>query len=197
MLTPWGYSIDGAAVPDIIDADTFDELTGGRYSSDTRVQSAIVAASAAIRNYCGWHVAPLLTCEFVTDGERGDIWLPCVALASVDAVEFDGVAQTVKGYNRLGRVRTDRPQPCGGLGNVRVTYSAGYDVAATPDLATIIAQRVVAHVALGSYGVASESAGGVSVSYSGQALEDAGGAYLPQSVRDALAPYRLVKSHAA
>lgn len=195
MLTPWGYEVD--ELPTIIDADTFDEITGGRYSSDTRVQTAIDAATAAIRAYCGWHVAPVLACEYVADGERGDIWLPCVGLRSVEAVEFDGVAQTVKGYNRLGRVRTDRPQPCGGLGNVRVTYSAGYDVAATPDLATIIAQRVVAHVALGSYGIASESAGGVSVSYSGQALEDAGGYYMPDSVRDALAPYRLVKSHAA
>ena len=195
MLTPWGYEVD--ELPTIIDADTFDEITGGRYSSDTRVQTAIDAATAAIRAYCGWHVAPVLACEYVADGERGDIWLPCVGLRSVGAVEFDGVAQVVKGFNRLGRVRTDRPQPCGGLGNVRVEYVAGFDLAAASDLAAVIAQRVVAHVALGSYGIASESAGGVSVSYSGQALEDAGGAYLPQSVRDALAPYRLVKSHAA
>ena len=195
MLTPWGYEVE--ELPTIIDADTFDEITGGRYSSDTRVQTAIDAATAAIRAYCGWHVAPVLACEYVADGERGDIWLPFVGLRSVGAVEFDGVAQVVKGFNRLGRVRTDRPQPCGGLGNVRVEYVAGFDLAAAPDLAAVIAQRVVAHVALGSYGIASESAGGVSVSYSGQALEDAGGAYLPQSVRDALAPYRLVKSHAA
>lgn len=195
MLTPWGYSVD--SLQPIIDVTTFDELTGGRYAGDERVSAAIDAATAAIRAYCGWHVAPVLTCEYVCDGERGDIWLPCAGLVSVGSVEFDGVAQAVKGFNRLGRVRTDRPQPRGGLGNVSVTYSAGFDLDATPDLAQIVAQRVVAEVALSAYGIASESAGGVSISYSGTALSDSGSAFLPDSVRAALAPYRLVSAHVA
>lgn len=195
MLTPWGYSVEN--LPAIIDVETFNEMTGNRYADDSRVQSAIESASAAIRAHCGWHVAPVLECEYVCDGEPGDIWLPCVGLASVESVEFDGEGQTVKGFNRLGRVRTDRPQPCGGLGNVSVSYTAGFDLAATPDLAQVVADRVVAAVALGSYGVASESAGGVSVSYSGTALADSGSAYVPESARSALAAYRLVRSHAA
>ena len=195
MLTPWGYSVD--ELPSIIDVVTFNQITDNRYADDERVCSAIAAATAAIRAYCGWHVAPILTCEYVCDGERGDIWLPCAGLCSVDSVEFDGVSQTVKGFNRLGRVRTDRPQPCGGLGNVSVTYSAGYDLEATPDLAQIVAQRVVAEVALGAYGIASESAGGVSISYSGTALSDSGSAFLPDSVKAALSAYRLVSAHVA
>lgn len=197
MLTPWGYSIDAESVPGIIDVATFDDITGDRYAGDERVEPAIAAATASIRAYCGWHVAPVLACDIVMDGERGDLWLPCVGLRSVESVEFDGVGQTVKGFNRLGRVRTDRPQPLGGLGNVAVSYTAGFELDATPDLADVIAQRVVAAVALGSYGVASESAGGVSVSYGGAALSDAGGAFIPDSVKAALAPYRLVKSHVA
>lgn len=198
MLTPWGYEItDESGIPGIIDIETFNDLTGGRYMDDDRVPAAISAATAAIRAYCGWHVAPVLTCEYVCDGERGDIWLPCAGLRSVESVEFGDVAQTVVGFNRHGRVRTKQPQPCGGLGNVTVIYSAGYDLAATPDLADVVAQRVVAAVALGSYGIASETAGGVSVSYSGTALSDAGGTFIPDSVRAALAPYRLVSAHVA
>lgn len=196
MLTPWGYSIDAQSVPEIIDVTTFNQITGNRYAGDERVESAISAATASIRAYCGWHVAPVLTCECVMDGERGDIWLPCVGLCSVESVEFDGVGQTVSGFNRFGRVRTANPQPTG-LGNVSVSYTAGFDVAAAPDLAEIIAQRVVAAVALGSYGIASETAGGVSISYSGTALSDAGGVFLTASVKAALMPYKLVKCHVA
>ena len=196
MQTPWGYSIDADEMPGLIDATEYDAATGGRFTGDDRVQAAIAAASAAIRNYCGWHVAPSLTCTYVTDGERGDLWLPCAALTSVESVTFDGTEQTVKGYNRLGRVRTDRPQPCG-LGNVSATYTAGYDLAAVPDLLGIVVQRVTATIALGAYGVASESAGGVAISYGAAAMADKGGAFLPADVRAALAPYRLVKAHAA
>ena len=195
-MTPWGYDVDGS-LPPLIDAETFNELTGNRYAGDSRVSAAIDAASAAIRAFCGWHVAPALTCRLVTDGERGDLWLPCVGLRSVSSVEFGGETQVVKGFNRLGRVRTDQPQPIGGLGNVTANYVAGFDLDVTPDLAQVVAQRVEALIALGAYGVASESAGGVSVSYSGNALADAGGTYIPESARAALAPYRLVSAHVA
>lgn len=195
MLTPWGYSVD--ELPSIIDVVTFNQITDNRYADDERVCSAIAAATAVIRAYCGWHVAPILTCEYVCDGERGDIWLPCAGLRSVGSVEFDGVAQDVRGFNRHGRVRTANRQPIGGLGNVSVTYSAGFDLEATPDLAQIVAQRVVAEVALSAYGIASESAGGVSISYSGTALSDSGSAFLPDSVKAALSAYRLVSAHVA
>ena len=194
-LTPWGYEVSGA-LPPIITAAEFDAMTGGRYAGDARVQHAIDATTAAIRAYCGWHVAPVLTCRFVTDGERGDLWLPCVALRSVDSVRFGDATQVVAGFNRFGRVRTASPQPVG-LGNVTADYSAGFDVDVTPDLADVIRERVVAEVARGSYGIASESAGGVSVSYGGTALSDAGGAFLPASARAALTAYRLVSAHVA
>ena len=195
-LTPWGYEVDGG-LPPIIDVDDFNSMTGGRYAADERVEYAIDAATAAIRAYCGWHVAPMTSCRATLDGELGDIWLPCVALRSVTSVTYGGTQQTVTGFNRHGRVRTQAPQPTGGLGNVTVDYLAGFDVATTPDLANVICERVVAEIARGAYGVTSESAGGVSVSYGGSALSDAGGAFLPESTRAALMAYRLVKSHVA
>ena len=193
MLTPWGYEVD--ELPDLITVSDFNAATNNRYAGDARIEPAISAASAAIRAYCGWHVAPVLDCSITLDGEAGDIWLPTNALASVTSAKVGGEDVTVTGSNRRGRVRLAH-KTCG-LGNVAVDYVAGYDVAACPDLMGVVVQRVMASVAMTTYGVSQETAGGVSISYSGSALSDLGSAFLPDSVKAALSTYRLVRSHAA
>lgn len=193
MLTPWGYEVD--ELPDLITVSDFNAATNNRYAGDARIEPAIAAASAAIRAYCGWHVAPVLDCSITLDGEAGDIWLPTNALASVTSAKVGGEDVTVDGSNRRGRVRLAH-KACG-LGNVEVGYTAGYDVAACPDLMGVVVQRVMASVAMTTYGVSQETAGGVSISYSGSALSDLGSAFLPDSVKAALSTYRLVRSHAA
>lgn len=193
MLTPWGYEVD--ELPDLITVSDFNAATNDRYAGDARIEPAIAAASAAIRAYCGWHVAPVLDCSITLDGEAGDIWLPTNALASVTSAKVGGEDVTVTGSNRRGRVRLAH-KTCG-LGNVEVGYTAGYDVAACPDLMGVVVQRVMASVAMTTYGVSQETAGGVSISYSGSALSDLGSAFLPDSVKAALSTYRLVRSHAA
>lgn len=193
MLTPWGYEVD--ELPDLITVSDFNEATNSRYAGDARIEPAIASASAAIRAYCGWHVAPVLDCSITLDGEAGDIWLPTNALASVTSAKVGGEDVTVTGSNRRGRVRLAH-KTCG-LGNVVIDYVAGYDVAACPDLMGVVVQRVMASVAMTTYGVSQETAGGVSISYSGSALSDLGSAFLPDSVKAALSTYRLVRSHAA
>lgn len=193
MLTPWGYEVD--ELPDLITVSDFNAATNDRYAGDARIEPAIASASAAIRAYCGWHVAPVLDCSITLDGEAGDIWLPTNALASVTSAKVGGEDVTVTGSNRRGRVRLAH-KACG-LGNVAIDYVAGYDVAACPDLMGVVVQRVMASVAMTTYGVSQETAGGVSISYSGSALSDLGSAFLPDSVKAALSTYRLVRSHAA
>ena len=193
MLTPWGYEVD--ELPDLITVSDFNAATNNRYAGDARIEPAIAAASAAIRAYCGWHVAPVLDCSITLDGEAGDIWLPTNALASVTSAKVGGEDVTVTGSNRRGRVRLAH-KTCG-LGNVAIDYVAGYDVAACPDLMGVVVQRVMASVAMTTYGVSQETAGGVSISYSGSALSDLGSAFLPDSAKAALSTYRLVRSHAA
>ena len=193
MLTPWGYEVD--ELPDLITVSDFNAATNNRYAGDARIEPAIASASAAIRAYCGWHVAPVLDCSITLDGEAGDIWLPTNALASVTSATVGGEDVTVTGSNRRGRVRLEH-KTCG-LGNVAIDYVAGYDVAACPDLMGVVVQRVMASVAMTTYGVSQETAGGVSISYSGSALSDLGSAFLPDSVKAALSTYRLVRSHAA
>ena len=192
-LTPWGYEV--ATMPDLITVSEFNAATNNRYAGDSRIGPAIASASAAIRAFCGWHVAPVLDCSITLDGEAGDIWLPTNALASITSAKVDGDDVTVDGFNRRGRVRL-ASKTCG-LGNVTIGYKAGYDAAACPDLMGVVVQRVMASVAMTTYGVSQETAGGVSISYSGSALSDLGSAFLPDSVKAALSTYRLVRSHAA
>lgn len=193
MLTPWGYEVD--ELPDLITVSDFNAATNNRYAGDARIEPAIASASAAIRAWCGWHVAPVLDCSITLDGEAGDIWLPTNALASVTSAKVGGEDVTVTGSNRRGRVRLEH-KTCG-LGNVAIDYVAGYDVAVCPDLMGVVVQRVMSSVAMTTYGVSQETAGGVSISYSGSALSDLGSAFLPDSVKAALSTYRLVRSHAA
>lgn len=195
IITPWGYGIDGDALPALITPVEFDYATGGRWSGDSRVAPSIDAVSAAIRSYCGWHVGPSLACAMELDGEPGDIWLPVAHLSSVEGVEVGGEAAEVAGFNRRGRVRLACPVPRG-LGNVSVSFTAGIAVEHAPDLGMAVADAVVGLIALDSYGIASETAGGVSISYSGSALSSQG-MLLPANVRAALAPYKVVRAHAA
>lgn len=194
IITPWGYDIDAESMPPIIDADQFDELTGGRWTGDERVEPAIAAVAAAVRSYCGWHVGPSCACSMELDGEPGDIWLPVGYLASVEGATVDGEQAEVVGFNRRGRVRLAHCIPRG-LGNVSVEFTAGIPVASMPDLSKAVCDAVVGQIALDSYGVSQETAGDVSISYSGTALS-AQGMLLPMNVRAALAPYKVVRAHA-
>ncbi len=194
IITPWGYDIDEDALPPIIDEDAFDELTGGRWTGDVRAPAAIDSVTAAVRGYCGWHVGPSCDCVAVLDGEPGDIWLPVAYLSAVESVEVDGVAADSVSFSRRGRIRMESPVERG-LGNVEVKFTAGIPADSMPDLSSAIASAVVNAIALASYGVSQETAGDVSVSYSGSALSNQG-MLLPANVRAALQPYRAVRAHA-
>ena len=194
IITPWGYDIDEDALPPIIDEDAFDELTGGRWMGDERVQPCIASVTAAVRGYCGWHVGPSCKCVAVLDGEPGDIWLPVVRLSAVESVKVGGEQVDVSSFSRRGRIRIASCIPRG-LGNVEVEFTAGIPADSMPDLSAAIASAVVNAIALTSYGVSQETAGDVSVSYSGTALSNQG-MLLPANVRAALQPYRAVRAHA-
>ena len=193
--TPWGYDVDGA-LPPLIDPDLFCEIKGQKWATDERLEPAIAAASAAIRNACGWHVAPSMSCRATVDGEGNrNVFLPTSHLTGVTSVEVGGTATDAYQWSRIGQLRLDRPLPRD-LQAATVEYEAGYDAELLPDLAEAVASVVVHRIAL-SYGVTSETAGGVSISYAQGAAFGGATASLTDSERDALAPYRVVRSHAS
>lgn len=192
-MAPWGYEVDGT-LPPLITVGEFDAMTGGKWANDERVEPAILAASAAIRSYCRWHVYPSLSCRATldTDGSRS-LWLQTTMLTGVDSVTVNGseIGDAYQ-WSRIGQVMPDqRPLPA--LQGAVVEYTAGIDTLPS-DLAEAVKNVVIRAVAL-SYGVASESAGGVSISYNPNAAYMAASSGA-ESQAVALEPYKVVRSHA-
>lgn len=200
MLTAWGYEVDSGGVPPLLGSTAFDEMTGGRYSGDLRAAAALSAASQAVRNACGWHVSPSLACactvQRIEPGQRV-ISLPANAVTAISSVTESGTALDAGGYewSRDGLIRRAcfKRWPTA-WGAVRVEYTAGLDADAAPDLMQAVAS-IAEGVLTVPRGVTNETADGVSVSYASAAASIA--AALTEQLMAQLAPYRLVRSHAA
>lgn len=193
QLTPWGYEVVGG-LPPLIDEFTFNAATGGKWEGDARVRAAIGIASSAIRDACGWHIAPNLQCRLTVDGEgsRG-IWLPTTCMTALDSLEVMGAPDTDPQWSRIGRVISSLPVPHR-LQAAAVEYHAG--LAAPPDnLVGLVAGVVVRSIAL-SYGVSSESVAGVSVSYTSGGYGGLPAATLTDVELSQLSAYKVVRAHA-
>ena len=197
MFTAWGYEVDGT-IPPLLTSDQFNSITGGKYSDDLRVSMALDAASQAIRNACGWHIAPSLPCRATVTADGKLVKLAANYVSEIESLTEDGTA-LIDGqdfeWRRDGLIR----RACfrnfsSRWGGITVEYTAGYEPEATPDLAEAVRSIAEGVLAL-PVGVMSESADGVSISYSANAASVA--AALTDRQRAALEPYRLVSTHAA
>lgn len=187
VATPWGYDVDGDVSP-LLTLSDFHEMTGGKFVSDDRIQSAIDAASARFRSYCGWHIAEPLPCRATLDGGERRVWLPSAHVSALTSVTVCGhdVTESCQ-WSRMGELRL--PYSPDVLSAVVVEYVGGY--ADVPlDIAALVAQRVIHEIAL-PFGVQQETAGNVSISYAQGAVNGQGSVHLTQSDRAALSAYRL------
>jgi len=192
MITAWGYEIDGN-LPPLLDVEAFDSMTGGKYDG-VSAEQALSAASQAVRNYCGWHVSPILECTANPMPTRGMLRLPSNCVVDVESVTEHGVDVPFE-WLRLGLVRRTDCNPWSrSWGAIEVNYTAGLCCDAVPDLAEAV-RSIAEGVLAVSAGVASESADGVSISYSANASSVASA--LTDQFKAALAPYKVVGSHAA
>lgn len=203
MFTVWGYetSVD---LPCLLSAADFDDMTGGRYAGDLRVGPALAAASQAVRNACGWHVAPSIGCTARLTAAGKMAKLPAGHVSAVSSVrEYDPRTGEWAALSVPGQVEWRHDGLLRRLcfreftrawDGVEVTYTAGYDPCAAPDLMDAV-RRIAEGVLSMPVGISSETAGGVSVSYSASASSIAA-SMTPQFMAQ-LAPYRLVSAHAA
>ena len=196
MRTAWGYDTD--QIEPLLSIDDFYDMTGGAYSGNNdSVAAALAAASAAIRNYCGWHICPSLECTAHPVGGGKILRLPAGYVSDIGSVTEDGTELTEGQYewrsDGLLR-RTCFRNWSGRWDAIRVNYTAGYDIAAVPDLAEAV-RAITASVLAVSAGVMSESADGVSISYSANASSIA--AALTPQYKHALEIYKVVNSYGA
>lgn len=182
MLTKWGYEINigSSCLPPIATLADFNEMTASKYADDRRVPSLLMAASDAVRSYCGWHVAPSLDCTCTLTAEGRVAELPLRDVTEVMSVEEDG-QPVAYDWKRSGMVRNLMGCFKGSWDGLTVRCKAGTsaDNALKSAVCSMVAHRLAAPA-----GVSQESAGAASITYKAEQLSDMD--------RIALEPYRLV-----
>lgn len=199
MKTPWGYKFtEPDGLDDLISVGEFHEYTGSKYASDDRTLPNIRAASAAIRNYCGWHIYPERECEFETNffdkhvssvASGIMVQLPATYITSIVSVVVgsDPVETYVLETDGILRI-------CGTMQNawdkIRVRYIAGLPEESMDAIRELAAHRVT-HALANSYGIQSETAGGLSITYSANWANSARATALADDNKEVLMPYKL------
>lgn len=203
LLTTWGYTItDADALADMLSADAFNALTAGKYVGDVRISPILDAACMAIRNYVGWHVYPSQACSFSERLLAGNgrikragpdilIQLPATFVTGVTAIEVDGSPWTDFALSSNGLLRLfDMSDQLTRKTEINVAYTAGISDAMMGALRELISSRAVRALS-GTAGVSSESAGGVSVSYSANWTGGGGAGTLQSTDLEILEAYKL------
>lgn len=201
LLTNWGYALtDADALADFLSTQEFSAYTAGKYDGDERIASNIKAAGMAVRNYCGWHLYPSRACEMkatfydkrVTIVGGGIlIQLPARYVSAVTSVTIAGVDYPEFSLETNGLLRVFGK--FSGLrmhSEIDVVYTAGLPEGLMDAIKELVAQRVI-HALASSYGVTSEAAGGVSITYNASWAGNTQATALPDLSKETLTPYRL------
>lgn len=211
LLTPWLYVADAETLPNFISEFDFNRFTNGKFNGDLRIGANIPSATASIRNYCGWHISPNLTCGMlyrVNDlrdyfvGNDLVIQLPATFVTSVEKIVLDAVLNNDT-HEYEGELTGDYDIDMGsGLlriydvghrdrkSKIFVKYNAGYSEGEITTIKELTAD-LVSHSVVNPYGVNSETAGGVSVSYSASWSGRANSTALADNTKAALETYKV------
>ncbi len=211
--TPWGYIIDAETLPDFLTASEYNSFTGNKFAGDSRITATIPSATQSIRNYCGWHIAPNLTCGMLyrvadlRDAFTGPdllIQLPATFVSGVekivldakwneDANDWDGeiiTDQDCFDIQTSGLLRVYDVGPRDRKSKIFIRYTAGFGLTAIPSIKEISADMIT-HAVANPYGVNSEAAGGVSISYSSTWASQSGATALANNSRAVLDAYKV------
>lgn len=204
FLTGWGYSLTAETqLEPMLSLGEFRSMTGGKFSAvaDDRVSAEILAASAAIRNYVGWHLYDETGCAVqVTLADRSVtvtgrdllIQLPARYVSEVTSVTVGGVEYENFHCGTNGTLRVYEVSLHGlkRYSPVVVEYTAGLPDALMDPIKELIAHRVTHALAVPS-GITSEASGGVSVTYNASWINSAQSTTLQDTNKELLAPYRV------
>ena len=209
MNTIWGYNLTtDTSLPDFLSALEFATFTANKFAGDVRIEPNIKSATNAIRNYCGWHIYPNLECEMLyrvfdlRDSFIGSdllIQLPSTFVTGIKSVllnarfeddEWNGDETTDFDLDRSGLLRLYSVSNIDRRSKIRIVFDSGLGDSEMASLKELTAHRVT-HAVSSSYGVMSESAGGVSVSYSAVWAGNTRSTALPDDNKEVLNPYKV------
>ena len=161
------------------------------FGETPRTVTALQAAEGALRDVCGWHVAPVLTETLTVDGNgRSKLKLPTQHIRAVTEVRVDGrdVTSNVR-WSEIGMLEgLTFPRK---FRSVEVDLVHGYEPAEIDGLLAIV--TAASKRAETNPAIASQSVAGASVRYWGS---DQGGPLshlLTLTEREAIAPYMLTR----
>lgn len=185
--TDWGYSVD--ELQPILSVENFRLLCPGLSSTDEQIAAVLDAVGASVRNYCGWHVSPVLECTFVGEGEGEMLFLPAMGVKSVDSLTVSGEQVGDFEWKHTGIVRVNRRFP-DRFRSVTCVYNAGFTAAAIGQVVAQIASNAI----VAAPGVANERVGDVSIAYNQTGTGITGGVSLLPRDYELLAPYKLARA---
>ncbi len=193
LLTNWGYTIENTdTLPDLMTVAEFNALTGNKFAGDARVSSLLASAQMTVRNFCGWHLYPSLPCKFEADSIDVSrcIQLPSRFVSGVSSVKLRDTDIVDYHVKTNGLVFLDGSALGRSWNDVEVKFTSGLGATQIGALKEILAGRI-ANALTNSYGVQSESAGGVSITYSLNWASHASAASITDPLIAALAPYKV------
>lgn len=161
--------------------------------SDTRVQDALDGASAAIRQYCGWHIWPPRDETLTVDGPGGRVLsLPTMNVTEVTSIIENGTTLTDGTDYRWSADGSVKRTHCRWTDDYRaivVRFFHGYDYAA--DVKQVLLS-VVTRALSSPSGATSEAVGPFSVKWATVAPGVSGGLALLGHEISILDAYRIV-----
>lgn len=163
-------------------------------SASTQVSPAfwLNVAHGVIRDYCGWHVAPVITETLELDGGGGTtLLLPSKRVREIKSVINDGrdVTGQVKFSRRAGVLTLGSGWSCD-VGSITITLEHGFRAEEVPAVAGLIV-TLTQRAASGGGNVVQQGIGPASVRRGTGRDGGVLGAPLLESEKETLAPYRL------
>jgi hypothetical protein len=158
-------------LPPFATVPQYEELTGQTAPPGTA--DALAGASAAIRRYCGWHIAPVINAVLTLDGPGTRIlMLPTLRMVDLNAVTeiardgttYDLLPDVDLEWSINGTVR----KRSGGwfttvLRGLVVDLDHGFAMEDVADLTQVVLNMVARNLS-NPYGVTAQAVGGVSIS---------------------------------
>lgn len=207
--TTWGYKLTTAeTLSDFLTVTEFNAFTANKYTGDVRIEPNIHSATRSIQNYCGWHIYPNLECEMVYRvldlrdcfvGSDLLIQLPATFVTEIKSIllncsfennEWTGESTTDFDLSESGLLRIYSVGNIDRRSKIRIVYMSGLDATQIDVLKELTAHRVT-HAVSSSYGITSEAAGGVSVTYNASWAGNTRSTALPDDNKEVLNPYRV------
>ena len=199
MLTNWGYTLtDNDILPPMMDGSDY-EAYSGRHDDASRVELEIAAASAAVRNFVGWHLFPSASCELSTivsdariifSGRDMLVQLPARYVAEVTEVIIDGVSREHYHIDTAGTLRVFGVPFVERYASVVVRYVAGLPEEMMHPIRELVAHRVTHAMAVPA-GITSEASGGISVTYNANWINNSRATALAGDNKELLIPYKV------